>query len=107
MSVMTQVDYEEMLERLLNHIGERHNINFSSFSLANFEQHQYRIGDWTYSIDSSFEVTLCRWFGSMEHICEEVPSPTPIVTLEEEAKFEEVLKKTVEKLLQQKASSEE
>jgi hypothetical protein len=105
--VTTQVDYEEMLGRLLSRIGEDHNIDFKRFSLTKFNQHGYHSGHWTYSIDSFFQVTLWRWFNSTQYIREEVSSPTPVVTPEEETKFEAALKKTVGKLLQQNSPGEE
>ncbi len=105
MSVWTEVDYVGMLERLLGHVGSEFGISFSRYSFGKFQSKEYRLGDWTFDYDSFFQVRLCRWFNSVDSSCERVPSPTPIVMPEAEAKFEDVLREGVKTLLQRESPS--
>lgn len=100
MSVMTELDYIEMLERLLARIGDEIGVKVPLYDFGKFQSKEYRSGDLTYDYDSAFQVKLCRWFSWVNHSCEEVLSPTPVVEAGEEAKFEVVLKEAVNKLLQ-------
>ncbi|MDQ3805784.1 MAG: hypothetical protein M3416_18385 [Acidobacteriota bacterium] len=97
---MAEVQYAEMLKRLLGRIGEDNDINFSKYSSVKSEKGGYGSKEWTYETGDSFQVALCRWVGSRK-ICREAPSPTPIVTVEEESAFENVLREIVYLLKQE------
>jgi hypothetical protein len=103
MSVGTELEYIEMLERLLGRIGNELGVKISCYDFGKFQGKGYGSGDLTYDYDSAFQVKLCRWFSWVNHTCEEVLSPTPIVEAEEEAKFEIVLKEAINKLLQRES----
>jgi hypothetical protein len=98
---MTEIQYVEMLERLFARIGAQLNVSITRYSFGKWEHHEYRAGDLTYNYDSAFQVTVCMWLDSLHSRCEPVLSPTPIVTPDEEAAFEQPLRIAVEKLLQQ------
>jgi hypothetical protein len=103
MSVGTELEYIEMLERLLGRIGNELGVKVNRYDFGKFQNNEYSSGDFTYNYDSAFQVKLCRWLGWANHVCEEVPSPTPIVEVEEEAKFEVKLKEALKKLLQKES----
>jgi hypothetical protein len=93
-----------MLERLFARIGAQLGVSITRYSFGKWEHHEYHSGDLTYNYDSAFQVTVCMWLDSLHSRCEPVPSPTPIVTPEEDAAFEQPLRAAVEKLLAQPAS---
>lgn len=96
---MTEVQYGQMLERLLSPIGAELGITFRRYSLAAWEQGEYNRGALTYDYDNAFQVTLCVWSDRLIKRCAEVPSPTPIVSADEEASFEIRLKDAVAELM--------
>jgi hypothetical protein len=106
MSVGTELEYIEMLERLLGRIGNELGAKVSHYDFGKFQGKEYGSGDLTYDYDSAFQVKLCRWFSWVNLTCEEVLSPVPIVGAEEGAKFEIVLKEAIKKLLQMESSGD-
>ena len=97
--VVTEVQYGQMLERLLNRIGAQLGVTFRRYSLAAWEQGGYNSGALTYDYDNAFQVTLCIWFDRLTKRCTEVRSPTPIVSGDDEASFEVRLKDAAAKLI--------
>jgi len=102
--VATEVQYGQMLERLLGRIGAELGVTFRRYSLAAWEQGEYISGALTYAYDKAFQVTLCFWLDSLSKRCEEVPSPSPIVSADDEASFEVRLREVAAKLINPQTS---
>ena len=102
--VMTEVQYGQMLERLLGRIGTELGVTFRRYSLAAWEQGKYDSGASTYDYDNAFQVTLCIWSDRLTKRCAEVPSPTPIVSADDEASFEVRLRDAAAKLINPQSS---
>jgi hypothetical protein len=93
-----------MLERLLGRIGAEFGVTFRRYSLAAWEQGEYSFGASTYDYDNAFQVTLCVWSDSLKKRCEEVPSPMPIVSADDEASFGVRLRDAAARLIQPQAT---
>ena len=97
--VVSEVDYGKMLRRIFDRIEAELGLSIRRYSFSAWQQHEYKSGDLTYDYDGSFQVTVCVWLNSEQKRCEPVESPTPIVSPEEEAVFDQRLKRAVTKLL--------
>jgi len=93
-----------MLERLFARIGSELGVTVTRYSFGKFQHHEYRLGDLTYDYDSSFQVKVCNWPNTVNHRCEHLESPTPIVTREDETRFEGPLREAVKKSLHDESS---
>ena len=93
-----------MLERLLGRIGAELGVSFRRYSLAAWEQGEYNFGASTYDYNNAFQVTLCSWSDSLTKRCAEVLSPTPIVSANDEARFEVRLSEAAAKLIKPQSS---
>ena len=98
--VVTDVQYGQMLERLLGQIGAELGVTFRSYSLAAWEQGAYDSGASTYEYDNrAYEITLCIWLNRLTKRCATVPGPAPHVSADDEASFKVRLKDAVTKLI--------
>jgi hypothetical protein len=105
--VVTEIQFIQMMDRLFARIGGELGVTVTRYSFGKFQHHEYHAGDLTYDYDSSFQVKVCMWRNSLSSDCEPVESPTPIVTPEDEAKFEAPLRRAVQKLIQQEISGDD
>ena len=94
---LTQIQFEELVKLLLTCIGEDEGIQFIHHSSGNVLA-AHTLGDWTYELDNSNQITLRYWLGEFSSIDEPLSNPTAIASPQERTELSSLLLEHVRSL---------